>query len=240
MASSNALNSLYTRLLRNGYVVAEITSIGDVSVTRDDIETTHYDSDDGYKEYLPGLADGGEITIEGNFIVGDTNGQLGLKTDYEAGTVQSFELALPNAANSSWEFTAIVNAFGETQPNGDKIGFSATMKVTGKPVLILNDGSTGLTTPFFTLSGEISGAITPSPAASGSIYLYSATAGGSDTYVTVTPTAAAGVIKVNGVTKASGVGENVSTAADTTTPVFVSVKETSKAPKIYKINITRP
>lgn len=240
MASSNAISSLYTRLLRNGYVVAEITSIGDISVTRDDVEVTHYDSDDGYKEFIPGLADGGELTIECNFIVGDTNGQIGIKADYEAGTVQTFELVLPNAANSSWEFTAIVNSFGETQPNGEQIGFTATMKVTGKPTLIMDDGSTGLTTPFFALSGEISGAITPSPSASGSVYLYSATAGGADTYVTVTPTAAAGVIKVNGVTKATGVGENVTTPATTTTPVFISVKETSKAPKIYKINITRP
>lgn len=240
MASSDSISSLYTRLLRNGYVVAEITSMGDVSVIRDDIDITHYDSDDGYKEYLPGLADGGEITIEGNFIVGDTNGQIGLKADFEAGTVQSFELALPNAANSSWEFSAIVNSFGETQPNGEAIGFTATMKVTGKPTLILDDGSTGLTTPFFTLAGEISGAITPSPAASGSVYLYSATAGGSDTYVAVTPTAAAGTIKVNGATVASGNPENVTTPAATTTPVFISVKETSKAPKIYKINITRP
>lgn len=238
--ASGAFGSHYTRLLRNGNVVAEITSIGDVSVTRDDVEVTHYDSDDGYKEFIPGLADGGELTIEGNFIVGDTNGQLGLKADYEAGTVQSFELAFPNDVNSSWEFDAIVNSFGESQPNGEQIGFTATMKVTGKPVLILNDGSTGLTTPFFTLSGEISGAITPSPAASGSLFLYSATAGGADTYVTVTPTAASGTIYVNGTIVASGVGENITTPADTTTPVFISVKETDKAPKIYKINITRP
>jgi predicted secreted protein len=240
MASSGAYSSHYTRLLRNGYVIAEITSIGDISVTRDDIEVTHYDSDDGYKEFIAGLADGGELTIEGNFIVGDTNGQLGLKTDYEAGTIQSFELAFPNDINSSWEIQASVTSFGSSHPIGDKIGFAATMKVTGKPVLILNTGSTGLTTPFFTLSGELSGAITPSPTASGSIYLYSATAGASDTYVTVTPTATAGTIKVNGVTKVSGVGENVTIPAATTTPVFISVKETDKAPKIYKINITRP
>lgn len=237
---SNVIGSLYTRLLRNGHVVAEITDIGPPSVSRDDIETTHYDSDHGFREFIAGLADGGEFPIECNFIVGDTDGQQGLKADYEAGTVQSFELAYPNQLNSSWEINAIVKSYSESSPLGDKMGFAATMKVTGKPTLIMDDGSTGLTTPYFTLSGEISGAITPSPAASGSIYLYSATAGASDTYVTVTPTAAAGTIKVNGVTKASGVGENVTTPADTTTPVFISVKETSKAPKIYKMNITRP
>lgn len=239
MAASTAFGSHYTRLIRNGYVVAEITEIGEVSVTADDIDVTNYDSDDEYKEYVQGLRDGGEITISGNFIVNDANGQLGLKADFEAGTVQSFELAFPNAAASSWEFSAIVTGFGETQPIGDKIGFTATMRVTGKPTLILDTGSTGLTTPFFTLSGEISGVITPSPAASGSVFLYSATAGASDTYVAVTPTAVAGTIKVNGTTVASGVPENVTTPAATTTPVFITVKETSKAPKIYKINITR-
>jgi len=240
MAASGAYSSHYTRLLRNGNVIAEITSIGDVSVTRDDIEVTHYDSDDGYKEFIAGLADGGELTIEGNFIVGDTNGQLGLKADYEAGTIQSFELALPNDVNSSWEIQASVTSFGSSQPIGDKIGFSATLKVTGKPVLILDNGSTGLTTPYFSLSGSSSGAITPSPAASDSIYLYSATATATDASVDVRPTAAAGVIRVNGTITSSGSDHAVSLSSGETLPVFISVKETSKSPKIYKVNIYRP
>lgn len=240
MAASSAISSCYTRLLRNGYVVAEITSIGDVGVTRDDIDVSHYDSDDEYTEYIAGMKDGGEVAIEGNLIVGDTNGQIALLSSLNDGIIKGFDIVFPNAANSSWTFIAIVTGFVTTHPNGDKLGFKATLKITSKPTLILNDGSTGLTTPYFTLSGEISGAITPSPSASGSVFLYSATAGGSDTYVAVTPTATSGTIKVNGTTTATGTPQNVTTPAATTTPVFISVKETSKAPKIYKINITRP
>lgn len=237
--ASGAFSSLYTRLLRDFNVVAELTSIGDVSVTRDDIETTHYDSDDGYKEYIAGLADGGEITVEGNFIVGDTNGQLGLKADYEAGTIQSFIVAMPNETLSSWEFTAMVKEFGETQPIGDVIGFTATLKVTGKNDLWVAE-SAWLSSPFFTLSGDVSGSITPSPAASATIFLYSATAGSSDATVTVTPTSAADAIYVNGTITPTGVGVGISVASGETTPIYIITKTDERSPRIHKINVFRP
>jgi predicted secreted protein len=220
--------------------VAEITSISPPSVSRDDIETTHYDSDDGFKEYMAGLADGGDISIECNLIVGDTNGQQGLRADYEAGTVQSFELALPNAANSSWEINAIVKEYSESSPIGDKLGFTAILKVTGKPTLIMNDGSTGLTTPFFSIFGTNSGTLTISPSASGTIYLYSTSAHINDGLVSVTPTAAAGTIYVNGTITTSGSPASVPLIHGVSVPAYIVVKETAKSPKVYKINIFRP
>lgn len=233
-----ATNTLYTRLLRANDPIAELTEIGELSVAVDDIEVTNYDSDVGYKEYIPGMYDGGELSITGN-LTGD-DAQAGLESDYQAGTLQDFIFAFPNSLNSSWGFSAYVKNYGTAQPIDGALQMNATLKISGKPVLITANGSAGLTTPYFTLSGNNRGSISPSPSPSNSIYLYSATADNLDTAVTITPTAAAGSIYVNGTATASGSGESVSLGeAGTVTKVFIVVKESNKAPKIYKINITR-
>lgn len=233
-----ATNTLYTRLLRDNDPIAELTEIGELSVEVDDIEVTNYDSDVGYKEYIPGMYDGGELTITGNLTSDDA--QAGLESDYQAGTLQDFIFAFPNSLNSSWEFSAYVKNYGTNQPIDDALKFNATLKISGKPTLITADGSAGLTTPYFSLSGNNSGSISPTPSPSSSVYLYSATADNLDTSVTVTPTAAAGDIHMNGTATASGSGKSVTLGdAGTVTKVFIVVKEANKAPKIYKINITR-
>jgi len=233
-----ATNTLYTRILRAKDVIGELTAIGEMATEVDDLEVTNYDSDVGYREYLPGMVDGGELEITGN-LYGD-DAQEGLLTDYNAGTLQDFIFAFPNSLNSAWEFDAYVKSYATSQPMDGIIRFSATLKISGKPTLIKANGSGGLTTPYFSLSGNNSGSISPSPAASGSTYLYSATADNLDTAVTVTPTAAAGTIYVNGAETASGSGESITLGdTGTTTRVYIVVKEANKSPKIYKINITR-
>ena len=238
--SSNAISSHYTRLLREGAVIAEITSIDEFGITRDDTEVSHYDSDDQFKEFIGGLADGGTFSFTGNFIGDAASNQDHLQSDSEDGTVSSYELVLPNEANSSWEIQAYVNKYTNDSPIGEAIKFNCTLKVSGKPTMNVNDGSTGLTTPFFTLAGVGFNTIFPSPSASGSIYLYSATAQSDDHTITIVPTASSGIIHLNGTIVTSGIGGTVSIATGETLPVFISVKESAKSPKIYKVNIYRP
>ena len=233
-----ATNTLYTRLLRANDPIAELTEIGELSVAVDDLEVTNYDSDVGYREYLPGMVDGGELEITGN-LYGD-DAQESLRSDYESGDLQNFIFAFPNSLDSSWSFQAYVKNYSMSQPMDGLVKFTATMKITGKPTLVTDNGSAGLTTPYFTLSGNNSGSISPTPSPSGTVYLYSATAGNLDTAVTVTPTADTGTLHVNGTSTTSGSGVSVSLgAAGTTTRAYIVAKESNKSPKIYKINITR-
>jgi predicted secreted protein len=119
--------------------IAEITNIDGVQINRETIDVTSHDSEDAYREYIPSLKDTAEIAIEGNFIAGDTEGQLGLQEDLEDGTPQSFVLTFPPAIDASWSFTAYVTAFKTGGfPVDGKLAFSATLKVSGKPELLVS------------------------------------------------------------------------------------------------------
>jgi len=132
MAASSAESATGTGITWNAVAVVEVNTVGDIDLTSDDIEVTHYTSDDGYKEYIQGLRDGGEVTVEGNFVPTDA-GQASLITDFEAGTKRTFVVTLPNAAASTWTGTAYVKGFTQSSPIGDKLGFVATLKISGKP-----------------------------------------------------------------------------------------------------------
>src|SRR5690606_22332036 len=87
-----------------------------------------------YREFIGTFFDGGEVPIEGNFIPTDTNGQMGLAQDFAAKTLQNFEIIFPNGA--SFAFSALVTRIKVADATIDGVlGFSATLKVSGKPVL---------------------------------------------------------------------------------------------------------
>lgn len=125
-----------TKLDWHGNIVAELTSISGPTETMDTIDLTSHDSADAFREFVAGLRDGGEITIEGNFIKGDDTGQITMHTDFQAGTAQTFIIKMPGwASKPEFRGTGLVTAFSTDYPFDGKISFSATIKVTGKPVL---------------------------------------------------------------------------------------------------------
>jgi len=130
--ASNATAGAGTTISWNGTTVNEVTSIGDLDTSADDIEVTDYQSTDGYKEYIQGLKDGGELEIEGNFYPSDT-GQSNLISDFNAGTTREVIITLPGSIGT-WTFDAYVKGFATQVPLDGKVGFSATLKITGKPV----------------------------------------------------------------------------------------------------------
>jgi predicted secreted protein len=130
--ASNATAGAGTTISWNGTTVNEVTSIGDLDTSADDIEVTDYQSTDGYKEYIQGLKDGGEVEVEGNFYPSDT-GQSNLISDYNAGTSREAIITLPGSIGT-WTFDAYVKGFATQTPIDGKVGFTATLKVTGKPV----------------------------------------------------------------------------------------------------------
>jgi len=117
--------------------VGELTSIGPISISVDPIDVTSHDSDDAYREFVAGLIDGGELTVEGNHIAADT-GQQGILTHLNARDSRALTIDYPDG--SSWGFNALCTAYSAADaPVDGKLGFSATFKITGKPVF--DDGS---------------------------------------------------------------------------------------------------
>lgn len=113
--------------------VAEITSITPPSVTRDIIDATHSGSPDRWREHIPGLKDGGEVTVEGNFVPGGTENDL-LITIQGEDDPRAFRIEFPDA--TVWQFVAYCTAYVPSVPFDDKMTFSATFKVSGKPQFV--------------------------------------------------------------------------------------------------------
>ena len=234
---SNAIAAKGATLARAGHAIAEVTKIGGIEINLETLDVTTLTSPDSFKEFIGTWFDTSEVPIEGNFIAGDANGQIALMADQLAMTVQSFVLTLPAAITATWSFTALVTKFkvGDYAVGG-KIDFSASLKISGKPTLAIG-ASTGLTTPFFDISNDA--IIMPSPASS--VYDYVATVATGISSVTVTPTATAGVITVNGNVVATGEASGAIAlgAAGSITTITIVVTETGKVAKTYTVRVAR-
>ena len=62
-----------TSLTINTKKIGKLTKIGSPKVDTDEIEVSNMDSE-GWKEYMMGLSDGGEVSLEG-YLQGDDAGQ---------------------------------------------------------------------------------------------------------------------------------------------------------------------
>ena len=117
-----------------GTTIAELTSISGPSESADTVDVTSHDSSNEFREFIVGLRDGGEISIEGNFYPGDTDGQKQLHTDMQAGSSNTFTLTAPDGT-TNYSGTAICTGFEPSFPMDGAMTFSATLKISGKPTL---------------------------------------------------------------------------------------------------------
>jgi predicted secreted protein len=114
-------------------VVGELTNIGGLALNADAIDVTSHDSDDAYREFVAGLLDGGEFSVEGNHIPADT-GQQQILTHLNARDAEAMTIVYPDS--SEWAFNALCTAYSAADaPVDGKLAFSATFKITGKPEL---------------------------------------------------------------------------------------------------------
>lgn len=115
--------------------VAGLTSIGGLELSADTIDVTTLDSAGGYREFIAGFKDAGEVAIEGYLNAAVGKGQKELHTLFESGAVEAFVIKFPAATKTSWEFDGIVTGFSTGAELEDPLAFSATIKVSGAPTL---------------------------------------------------------------------------------------------------------
>ncbi len=226
-----------TELFRGETKVARLLNISPPEITRDDMDVTDHDSPDGYKEYIPGLKDGGEVPIEGHLIPTD-NTQKGLLSAVDIDVPEPWTIKFPTVPRLYITFDGYVKGckVGDAPVDG-AMTFSATIKVTGKPQ-ILTDESDGLSA--LVLTGSDSGALDLMPAFDNGVYEYFAVAANADETVTVTPTGADHTITVNGATVPTSVESGpIALTAEETTTITVKAAETGAAPVTYVIKVYR-
>jgi predicted secreted protein len=231
-----------TTLKRDGNLVAELTNIGGVEIKVDTIDVTSHDSASGYKEWIGGLKEAGEVAIEGNFIPGDTSGQIGLHTDMVAGTLQAFIITFPAALATTWTFDAIVSRFkiNDAKAGNEAASFSATLKISGAPTL-------GITASADATTIAVSvGTLVPAWDADKYDYVDAVVTATANLTFTVTHATAATITLHNGFngttsSLTTGVASSAQTlgAADTITEFVITCTVTGKTPKVYTIDVAR-
>lgn len=120
-------------------LVAERVSIGGPSMSRDAPDVTHMDSPNGWREFIPGLKDAGELTVEGNFVPEDAsqNGETGLLSEFYSDVRARWRLTFPLSGSPGvvWEMSGIMTGFELDIPVDDKLAFTSTIKVSGEPTI---------------------------------------------------------------------------------------------------------
>lgn len=125
----------------NAYTtIAEVSKITPPAMKRDAQDATHTESANTYREFIKGLKDGGEVTVELNFVP-DSN-----TTDL---LIQEFETDLLNHARilfadgdqaaspptcSTFVMSGVITALSFEGPIDDKMTATLTFKISGKPV----------------------------------------------------------------------------------------------------------
>ena len=126
--------SVGTKFNLGAQTVGGLSSIGGVEVSSDSTEVTALDNTSGYKEYVGGFKDGGEVPLEG-FLDGEDQGQDAMYAAMESQEETEFSIVFPPKIGKTWTFKGIVTKFATNAAVGDAIKFSASVKVSGKPTL---------------------------------------------------------------------------------------------------------
>lgn len=113
--------------------ICEITGISGVGEVNDQVESTTFCSD-GVREYIPGLADGSEITLDANFIV-DSVGRDMLIAAVKNKETRSFRIIVDDdgddVTNLTFWFRAALLGWQFAPSVSEKNAIQFTLKISG-------------------------------------------------------------------------------------------------------------
>ena len=135
VASTTPSSGFSTTITWAGHDMGYMRDISGPSIKADVIDVSSRDSADRAKDFLKGMVDGGEVSIEVLAIPGNTTGQKYFLDDLQADSDTSRQVIItfPDAI-SKWTFNAIPTGYDASFPYADSLVATLTMKVTGKPV----------------------------------------------------------------------------------------------------------
>jgi predicted secreted protein len=115
--------------------VAELIDLSPPNIIKDQVEATHTSSPDGFREFIPGLKDGGEFTATMNFIPSNaTQGNVsgGLLYDFlNQDEPRNWRIEFPGSPLVKWTFLASVVGYEVAPPMDDRMTLTVTFRVSG-------------------------------------------------------------------------------------------------------------
>jgi len=148
--------------------VGELTDIGGPSISVDDVEVTSHQSTDAHREYVAGLIDAGEMSIEGNLTSGNSNL---LKDIADARARVDVDVEYPPFYDgTNWkcmyfDLNGILTGWEPSAPLEDKLSFSGSVKISGKPTLTEED--------IFLITFDVTDSVTTDDVQGAKVTLYS-------------------------------------------------------------------
>lgn len=122
-----------TKFSIGGVEVGGLENISLPEQSKDDVDLTNHQSQ-GDREYVPGLREGGTVTLEGQNLPADP-GQEACRANYDADNqIEECVITLPVTPAVTYTFDGYVNALGGENPFDDKATFTASIKVASKVV----------------------------------------------------------------------------------------------------------
>lgn len=117
-------------------LIANVTNISGPSRSRETIDVTAHDSPDQWMEFIGGLKDGGEVSLDINYDPGQTSHDL--DDDFDDDVPRSYQIViLPDTDDEhTWTFTGVMTGLEDEFPYDDKMARTLTIKVSGKPTLL--------------------------------------------------------------------------------------------------------
>ena len=110
--------------------IEDLTSIGEFGVESEEIDVTTLDSTGGYKEFIGGFKDAGEMTLAG--YTKSENNIAALKALADSQAVESWIITFTDGAK--WEFDGFVKAFKEGESAIDGVrNFTGSIRISGEP-----------------------------------------------------------------------------------------------------------
>lgn len=110
----------------NTTAVGGVTSISGPDMEGADLDVSDMDSPNGFREFIPGIVDGGEASLELNW-------QKTQQTTLHGYWRSTGSFRVVWSDGSKLEFDGYMKSLGTETPFDDKVSASATFKVSGKP-----------------------------------------------------------------------------------------------------------
>lgn len=108
--------------------VEEVLDVSEFGAENELIDVTNWDTTVGEKEYIGGLADGTEFTVECNFVTGTTH-QSALRAD--KGSTRTFELKYNGSTTITFTGTAVNLGWKNLPSTSEQNKVSFSFKVSG-------------------------------------------------------------------------------------------------------------
>jgi hypothetical protein len=120
-------------------IIAEVTGFTGPTTEASEIEVTSLNSP--AKEFIAGLVDNGEMSLEVNAVPSNTQHDQ-IRTDITDGTVRNYQIDfndMPSGGSNptTYTFAAFAKAFPFSAAADDKLSGTVTLRITGAVTVVL-------------------------------------------------------------------------------------------------------